>query len=82
MEDLEELLKTVEVYFSIYFSLFLDIQFISDKQLIKDLLFSKKLPYSPSPSILYCKPYCLLKAKSFRLLVLYFYNKYFYFNFC
>ena len=46
MKDLEELLKTVEVYFSI--NLFLDINIISDKYLIKNFFFFfKKVPYTP-----------------------------------
>lgn len=46
MKDLEELLKTVEVYFSI--NLFLDINIISDKYLTKNFFFFfKKVPYTP-----------------------------------
>lgn len=39
MEDLEEILKTVEIYFSVYFDLLLDIQIMSNKYLIDFLGF-------------------------------------------
>lgn len=61
-EGLEELLKTVEVYFSIY--LFLDINIISDKYLIKNFFFFLRKCLIP-PNILYSKTYDLLKANSF-----------------
>lgn len=38
MENLEEMFKAVEVYFSIYFDLFLDIQTVFDKYLMKVFL--------------------------------------------
>ena len=64
MKDLEELPQTVEVYFSI---LFLDINLIYDKYLIKSFFFLRKCLIPPN--ILYSKTYYLLKANSFMFYV-------------